>query len=390
MGRGPVGEVFWAFVQLGLLGFGGPAAHLALMDSEFVERRGWMPRERFLRAVSVANLLPGPTSTEVAMLLGYQRAGFAGLFAAGAGFIVPPALLVYGLAEAYVRFGSGAVGLGLLSGLVPAALAVIADAAVRFWRTVVRDSRGLGFAFLALFGLSPGGVLAAVGASAAIGAYLGSRRPGWAWPVLAGAVAIAGVALWGGGLGVLDVTGVAEVSRPVPLAALAGYFATVGATLYGSGYVLVSFLQPLVQFDPAWLTGRELLDAVAIGQVTPGPLFTTATFVGRVTNGPVGALVATVAIFLPAVVAVSLAGPALDRLEGNGRVEAALSALAATSAGLIVVTALMLGLAVLRTPAAWFALVVSGAILVLGRGGPMVAMAAGGAAGWAASLALPS
>jgi chromate transporter len=301
-GPGSLREVVGLFLKLGTIAFGGPAAHVALMHTEVVGRRRWVSEQQFLDLVGTTNLLPGPSSTELAIYLGLRRAGWRGLVAAGACFIAPAFAIVLGLAVLYDRYGTTPVATDLLYGVTPVVIAIIAHALVLLGRTA-RKSAGL-----AVVGL------------AALGGYLAGLHP-----LLLLAL---GAALW------LAVTGgrqiAARFGAPAILAPLAGplllqapaaagsvslttlfwTFLKLGSVVFGSGYVLLAFLRDDLVEGLRVISDRQLVDAVAVGQITPGPVFTTATFIGYLAAGTPGAVVATVAIFAPSFVFV----PLIDRL----------------------------------------------------------------------------
>lgn len=315
------GEVARVFLKLGTIGFGGPLAHIALMREELVGRRRWLSDTEFGELVGVTNLIPGPNSTELAILCGYRRAGPRGLLIAGACFIAPAVTLVGLLAWAYERHGTDPALVDLRYGILPVVLAVVAHALY-----------GLGRATLT----SPG---AAVIAAAAFAAFLSGVHE---LVILAGAGALA--VLWANtptrpnlsAVVALPAT-LATAGAPVAvsLPRLFATFLETGSLLYGSGYVLLAFLQRNLVDQTGWLTSCQLLDAVAVGQITPGPVFATATFVGWLLAGPAGAAVATVGIFLPSFVFVALAGRIVVRLRNRPAARAALGGLTAGSLGLL-------------------------------------------------------
>lgn len=307
-------EVALLFLKLGTVAFGGPAAHIAMMEDEVVRRRQWLTREQFLDYVGATNLIPGPNSTELAIHIGHARAGWRGLLVAGVCFILPAVLIVGGLAWAYVRFGSLPASVGLLYGVKPVVIAVVAQALVRLGHTVLR-SRALvmaaaGCALAAAFGLNELVILFAAGLAMAM------TRVKWSghsslrtqlfppvWP-----------AKFWWSAGVAAAATAAPATTPFGLLPLFGTFLKIGSVLFGSGYVLLAFMRADLVERMKWLTEQQLLDAVAVGQVTPGPVFTTATFVGYLLGGSAGAVVATVGIFLPAFVFVAVSGPLVPRL----------------------------------------------------------------------------
>lgn len=327
------------FVRLSLTAFGGPAAHIALMEDELVNRRRWLPRHELLDLVSAANLIPGPNSTEVAMGIGYRCAGVAGLVVAGTAFIAPAALVTAALAWAYARFGSSPRALGVLAGVEPVVVAVVVQALIRLARSAI-TATATGLLALGALAASALGVheLAVLAAAAALAVLI--RRP-HAAPLALVAPLPLGVADWGGAL----------ARAPARVGTLFLLFLKTGSVLYGSGYVLLAFLRADFVTRLGWLSEAQLLDAVAAGQVTPGPVFSTATFIGYLLGGAGGAAAATIAIFLPAFVFVALTAPFLPRLRRSPTVAAALDGLNAASLALMVWVTLQLGRHALVSPA---------------------------------------
>lgn len=297
-------ELALLFFRLGTTAFGGPAAHIAMMEDEVVRRRRWLTRERFLDLLGATNLIPGPNSTEMAIHVGHQRAGWSGLVVAGSAFIVPAATITLVFAWAYQRFGSLPQVEGLLYGVKPVIIAVVLQALWGLGRVAVKTQ------FLALVGLSAvaanavgvNEVATLVGAGAVVaGAQLAKRNRTETSGV--------GVGAWVGAA----ATGAAGV-LPFSLTALFLFFLKVGAILFGSGYVLLAFLRADLVDHWHWLTEAQLLDAIAIGQITPGPVFSAATFIGYILGGVRGALVATAGIFIPSFFFVAVSGPLVPRL----------------------------------------------------------------------------
>jgi chromate transporter len=312
------------FLRLGATAFGGPAAHVAIMEEEVVRRRRWLSHEEFLDLLGATNLIPGPNSTEMAMHVGRQRAGAAGLVVAGVSFILPAALATYALAWAYVRFGALPTVQHVLYGVKPVIIAVVAQALVLLGRTAVKSwplaVLGAAAVVAAALGVHELVVLFACGVAAA-GPRLARRRAVFV-PL--------GLAL-------------AVPAAPPALFALFILFLKIGSVLFGSGYVLLAFLRADLVDRLHWLTERQLLDAVAAGQITPGPVFSTATFIGYLLRGGPGAAVATVAIFLPAFVLVALSGPLIPRLRRSAVAGAFLDGVNAASLALMGVVAWQLG-----------------------------------------------
>ncbi|HKZ82364.1 MAG TPA: chromate transporter [Anaerolineae bacterium] len=298
-------ELARLFLRLGVTAFGGPAAHISMMRDEVVARRRWLTDQHFLDLLGATNLIPGPNSTEMAIHIGYVRAGWRGLLVAGACFVLPAMLIVTGLAWAYTQFGTTPRAAALLYGVQPVVIAIIAQALWGLGRQAIKGPLtalvGLVVAALYFANVDPIALLIAGGLTVMI--VVNGRRLRSAWTT--GLIA----PLSGLGLPLL-------VASPVSfdLATLFFTFLKIGSVLYGSGYVLLAFLRAEFVERLFWLTDRQLLDAVAVGQVTPGPVFTTATFIGYVLGGLPGAIVATVGIFLPSFVFVAISNPFIPRL----------------------------------------------------------------------------
>lgn len=307
-------ELAGLFLRLGTTAFGGPAAHIAMMEDEVVRRRQWLTREEFLDLLGATNLIPGPNSTELAIHIGHRRAGWAGLLIAGCCFIFPATLIVSVIAWAYVRFGSLPQAEGLLYGVKPVIIAVVIQALWGLSRTAVKNTGlavlGLVAAGLNFFGanelvvLFGSGIL--VAASRAVTRRcraISSPRP----PLL---TLVPGLPL----PPAAGLVGAATALVPFSFGSLFLFFAKVGSVLFGSGYVLLAFLRADLVERWHWLTEAQLLDAIAVGQFTPGPVFTTATFIGYVLGDVTGAAAATAGIFLPAFFFVAISGPLVPRL----------------------------------------------------------------------------
>jgi chromate transporter len=335
-------ELAWLFLRLGTTAFGGPAAHIAMMEDEFVRRRKWLAREKFLDLLGATNLIPGPNSTEMAIHIGYQRAGWWGLFLAGVCFIVPAMLLVSAIAWAYVRYGRLPQVSGVLYGVKPVIIAVVLQAVWGLSRTAVKTRflalLGLVAALLAFLGLSELLILFGVGTVLALGRWLrqeGSRSARPLAFLLALGVAVVAV----------EVVPTMRTGPAVTfgLRSLFLYFVKIGAVLYGSGYVLLAFLRTDLVARWHWLTSAQLLDAVAVGQVTPGPVFTTATFIGYMLAGPLGALIATVGIFMPSFFFTAISGPLVPRIRQSAIAGAFLDGVNVASLALMAVVTVQLG-----------------------------------------------
>jgi chromate transporter len=369
--RERLGELVVVFGTLGVIGFGGPAAHIALMRREVVERRRWLTDQQMVDLVGITNLIPGPNSTEMAMHVGRLRAGSIGLVVAGLAFILPAAAIVLALAWAYVTYGDTPTGEALLYGVKPVIIAIVVGALVAFARAALSGPLRVIVA-LAAAGLWLAGVnelvLLAAGAVVVAALRLGTRHP---WTAIGLVMPFAAV----------------TIATSVNLITLGAVFLKAGALLYGSGYVLLAFLRGDLVERLGWLTDAQLLDAVAIGQVTPGPLFTTATFVGYVLAGIPGAVVATAAIFLPGFVFVAIIGPLADRLRDRPLTAALLDGVNAAALGLMAAVSVQLGVSTIRDPLTIALAVGAGAALWWGRVPSVLLVAAGAAVGVGASAA---
>ncbi len=333
--NGSVREVAQLFLKLGVVAFGGPAAHVSLMHDEACRRRRWVSEERFLDLLGAANMIPGPSSTEMVMYLGYERAGWRGLLAGGVCFILPAMVIVLALAWAYTSYGSLPQASWLFYGIKPAVIAVIAQALWKLLKTAVKGP------LLALLGLL------------VLGLYLAGFNP-----ILL---------IFGGGLlfmllkngrhlrpGAKVAVALPLLGLPAGAAAktfsLAGLFLTflkIGSVIFGSGYVLLAFLRADFVERLGWLTDRQILDAVAVGQFTPGPVFTTATFIGYILAGLQGGILATVAIFLPSFFIAAAFFPLVGLLRRSFWAGAFLDGVNVSALGLMAGVALQIGRAAL-------------------------------------------
>jgi chromate transporter len=354
-------EIARLFLRLGLTAFGGPAAHIGLMEREAVSRRGWLTRPQFLDLVGACNLLPGPGSTQVAMALGYRRAGWIGLVIAGLCFILPSTLSTLALAWAYLRYGGLPQAQGLLYGAKPVMLAVIVQAVWNLSRMAFRRwplaLAGLACFAAALAGAPPIAVLLVSGCVALLAVWLGSRprtelRLG-AFPLAIGSgPAASGAAIGGAAAGTVGLL-------PILLV-----FLKMGVVVFGSGYVLLAFFKADLVDRLHWITSPQLLDAITAGQVTPGPVFATATFLGYLIRGWAGAAVATAAIFLPSFLMAGLVGALTGRIRKSKLAAGFLDGVNAAAVALMAFVALSLGRATLVDGWTWALGLVSVALLV--------------------------
>jgi chromate transporter len=355
----PLGELALIFLKLGTIAFGGPAAHIAMMEDEFVRKRKWITHAEFLDRLAAANLIPGPSSTEVAIFIGQSKRGRVGLLVAGSCFIIPAAVLVCLIAAAYVRFGSLPAMAGILYAIKPAVIAIIVQALWKLAPAAAKTTTlaviGFASALLTLAEVGPILVLAFAGAASGIMLWIAGRRHEQShmlFPVL-----------WKGGLAAA-VTAGGIAAAPITAIRLFLSFLKIGSVVFGSGYVLLAFLRSEFVDRLHWLTEKQLIDAVAVGQFTPGPVFTTATFVGYIVAGVHGAVLATIGIFLPGFVLVALSGPLLPQIRQSQVASAILDGVVVGALALMAVVAWQLGRASVTN---WFTVLifVASAVAVL-------------------------
>ncbi len=392
---GRLRELAALFLKLGAISFGGPAAHIALIETEIVRKRQWLTKQQFLDLLGAANLIPGPTSTEIAINVGFVRAGWLGLCVAGTSFILPAALITGAFAWAYVRFGALTQAASALTGIKAAVIAVIGVAIWRLGKTAVKNVGlaalgGLSLAafffsvnpLVILFGGGLLGMLAQQATKPRASSVLlllpslpqrgfASLRSGtwfygtWISHVLVGAVV---------------VSSAAAGTRP-SIYRIGLFFLKVGAVLYGGGYVLLAFLEQGLVKQHAWLTHQQLLDAVAIGQFTPGPVLSTATFIGYILGGVPGAAVATVAIFLPSFFYVALLAPMLFRMRQSTWMAAFLDSVNVCAVALMGGVTFRLAADALRGWPSWAIAVIALAVLLRWKVNPAWLVLGGGIAG---------
>ncbi len=334
-GKTSLADLATLFLRLGATAFGGPAAHIAMMRDEVVLRRKWLTDEQFLDLLGATNLIPGPNSTEMAIHVGWGRRRWAGLVVAGVSFILPAMLITGLLAWAYVRFGKLPEAAWLLWGVKPVILAVVVQALWKLAPTAARTwpLRVLGVAAVVASASGVHELAILLGSGVLVAGIRAARAPG--------EVRLRQV------VPVLPVVASAASLSAVSLSGLFWVFFKIGSVLFGSGYVLLAFLRGDLVQRLHWLTEAQLIDAVAAGQVTPGPVFTTATFIGYVLAGPAGALVATAGIFLPAFIFVAASGPLVPRLRASRVAGAFLDGVNVASLALMVVVTAQLGHAVI-------------------------------------------
>jgi chromate transporter len=322
------------FLKLGVISFGGPAAHIALMEQEVVRKRGWLDREHFLDLLAATNLVPGPNATEMAIHIGYIRAGWPGLLVAGTAFIIPAFLISLALSWIYVRFGALPEGKALFYGINPVVMAIILIATFRLGKTALKGKLQILIGVLALLAalLGVNEVLILLGAGMA-GLIL-YTSPRWlqknttmmVFPLVPLFYSFSKSWAW------FD-------DRLVQLGL---FFLKVGSLIFGSGMVLFAFIQRDVVNNYGWLTQQQLIDAIAVGQMTPGPVLSTATFIGFLVSGWHGAIIATIAVFLPSFIIIILIGPIIPRLRKSPTAQAFLKGVNAGVVALILTVSLTL------------------------------------------------
>lgn len=294
-------DLFVVFLKLGILGFGGPAAHTAMMRDEVVEKRKWLSPDDFFDLIGATNLIPGPNSTELAIHVGHKMHGWKGLLIAGLSFIIPAFLAVLTLAILYVNYGSLPELNPILNGIRPVIVAIILIALWKFRESAVRDWKEALVFISALVAVILGynEILIILLSGFLLAAFSGTFRKKFSLAP----VAVAGV--------------VTANSLPITGSSIFYFFLKIGSVLFGSGYVLLAFLKSELVDERMWLTSAQLLDAVTVGQVTPGPVFTTATFIGYLLQSYEGAVLATLGIFLPSFFFVAVSSPFLPKLRSS-------------------------------------------------------------------------
>ena len=365
-------EVAILFLKLGITAFGGPAAHIAMMRDEVVKRRKWVDDQHFLDLLGATNLIPGPNSTEMTIHLGLVRAGWKGLIAGGACFILPAMLMVMAIAWTYVQFGTTPEASWLLYGIKPVVIAIIVQA---LWGLGQRAVKGLltaliGLTVLILYFLGVNEILLLF--AGGFVAVIAKNLPGIRNSNLSGIIApVAGLSL------PAAITAV----TPFKVSHLFLVFLKIGSVLYGSGYVLLAFLRADFVTRLGWLTDQQLIDAIAVGQVTPGPVFTTATFIGYILGGIPGALLATIGIFIPSFIFVAISNPLIPRIRHSPRISAFLDGVNIASLGLMAAVTIQLGRASFIDPMTIGIAVITVVLLIYFKVNSTWLVAGGAAAG---------
>ena len=318
------------FTKLGAIAFGGPAAHIAQIELEVVQRRQWLSREKLLDLLSISNLIPGPNSTELVIHVGLEQAGILGAIVAGVCFIVPAMLLVWGLAIAYVEYQTLPVVGWLLYGVKPVIIAIIVQSLSKLGRSGLKNATTLVAGCLVLtlyfFNINEVALMLGAGLIVTLVHNLNIFQKTKFLPVV-----------------LFPFSVLPLPATPKPWTTVFLSFLKIGSVLYGSGYVLLAFVQQEFVDRHHWLTSQQLLDAVAIGQFTPGPVLTTATFIGYLLAGNLGAIAATIGIFLPAFIFVPAINPFVSKLRKSSWTAGFLDGVNAASIGLMAAVALELG-----------------------------------------------
>ena len=362
------------FLKLGTIAFGGPAAHIAMMEDEFVTRRQWLTREQFLDRLAAANLIPGPSSTEMAIFIGYENRGWPGLLVAGCTFIFPAAIMVGAIAWVYVRYGTLPQATGILYALKPVVIAIVVQAFWKLGRTAIRTKwlAAVAVVTAVLYAMRVHEILTLLIAAGLAAAPLIYRRLTSHGPALL-ITPVTPARVFGA---------FAAAAAPFGLWRLFLVFAKIGAVLFGSGYVLLPFLRADLVGRLHWLTERQLLDSVAVGQITPGPVFTTATFIGYVIGGVPGAVPATIGIFAPAFVFVAISGFLIPRIRRSKIASSMLDGEVVGSLALMGVVAWQLGRAAIVDVPTLVIAIISAILLLTLRINSAWLIVAAGVFGW--------
>jgi chromate transporter len=363
------------FLKLGLIAFGGPAAHIAMMDDEVVKRRGWMTRDKLLDLLGVTSLIPGPSSTQLAIYIGYERAGFWGVVLAGTSFILPAMLMVWGLAALYVRYQALPQVNWLLYGIKPVIIVIVVQALWKLGQKAVKDAWTAIATLCVIIAFALGANELLLLLLAGLGVTLLKNRPRDGRGDIP-------MMLFPSMLAVAKTTAIASVSWVKVFL----YFLKIGSVLYGGGYVLLAFLQRDLVERSHWLTSQQLLDAVAIGQVTPGPLFTTATFVGYLLAGNGGAIAGTLGIFLPSFILILAIGPWVAKIRSSAWASGFLDGVNAASVGLMAVVTYTLGQAAIIDGFAMIICLLSTIAILQFKVNPIWLILAGGGVGIAVKV----
>jgi chromate transporter len=363
----PLKELSKLFLKLGATAFGGPAAHIAMIEEEVVKRRNWLTHEQFLDLLGATNLIPGPNSTEMAIHIGYQRAGWKGVIVSGVCFIFPAILITLLLAYLYTTYGTTPQFEPIIYGIRPAIIAVILSAVYRLTKSAYfsASGRNVGFknpfmailfiavAILHFFGIDEILLLLSAGILGLLWKNRDNIRGGMSAAMMV-------LPLTGHSL----TAGSAVMAAPASFLGLGLFFLKIGSILYGSGYVLVAYLQSGLVESRHWLTQTQLFDAIAAGQFTPGPVLSTATFIGYIIFGIPGSIIATTGIFLPSFIFVLLSSPFIPRLRKSPYASGFLDGVNAASLGLMLAVTIALSVSALTNITGWTIFLIAFAFVV--------------------------
>ncbi|MFN6156348.1 chromate efflux transporter [Anabaena sp. AL09] len=338
-------QVAKLFLKLGIIGFGGPVAHIAMIEDEVVKRRQWLTQEHFLDLLGVTNLIPGPNSTEMAIHIGYIYAGWLGLIVAGVCFILPAVLITGLFAYLYVNYGTLPQVLPLLYGIKPVVLAIIINAIWGLGKKAIKTRQ------LLIIAIAVGLITGFAKVNEVMALLLGGIL-GMIWLCSSNQINLMIIGLTTSTFLQTTATVNTAINNhvSVPLWQLGLFFLKVGSVLFGGGYLLIAFLQGGLVEEFGWLTQQQLLDAIAIGQFTPGPVLSTATFIGYIIAGFPGAIVATLGIFLPSFLLVAALNPFMNPIRNSSWTRPFLDAVNVSAVALMVLTTIQLGMATLIVP----------------------------------------
>lgn len=298
-------EIFKLFFHLGIVAFGGPAAHIAMIHKEVVDKRKWMDEKHFLDLVGATSLIPGPNSTEMVIHCGYQRGGISGLFISGISFILPACVLTGFLAFLYTQAQQIPNFDAYMVGIKPVVIILIFQALQKLWKKAIKTYE-LGLISLLVLGLGFAGI-------------------GEVYALFIGGIL---------GFVFLKAKSIHSLTS-IALPSIFWVFAKIGSVLFGSGYVLIAYLQDEIVVKRAWLTSAQIADAVAIGQFTPGPVLSTSTFVGYLLGGGWGSVLASVGIFLPSFLFVLILNPLIPKMRNSKNFSILLDCINAGAVGLM-------------------------------------------------------
>jgi len=340
-------EIAQIFLKLGIIGFGGPVAHIAMIEDEIVKRRQWLTQEHFLDLLGATNLIPGPNSTEMAIHIGYIYAGWLGLIVAGISFILPAVLITGFLAWIYVTYGTLPQISPLLYGIKPVVLAIIINAVWGLGKKAVKTRK------LLIIALAVGLITEFTKINEIVSLLMGGIL-GMIWLRSSNQSNLIILGLTAETF--LQTTVISTATNninnhvSVSLWKLGLFFLKIGSVLFGGGYLLIAFLQRELVEEYSWLTQQQLLDSIAIGQFTPGPVLSTATFIGYIIAGFPGAIVATVGIFLPSFLFVAMLNSFMDTLRKSSWTRPFLDAVNVSAVALMTLTTIQVGIATLISP----------------------------------------